>query len=518
MDWQLFLAMNVMVVSVVVALLALRLRYPGYPIVVASHGFVLAAGLLAWWFRPTWLLPAVLIPFVPFVGVPTLLNHLKLRAEKKRDTQTLARLTRWMGWLYPTRAGSFAAELSLATRHSNDATLDAALAAVEAARTTDDERAIVQALRAAYRGDWAAALAATERADDPHLMVRTLKIRALGERGRIDEMVQAYETAKTRLIGEHAAEALLFVFAFTGHADAVDRLLNGALKTYPAETRNFWIARTRLRADPGDMTAAVMLDHLSVAASRERSRLAAARARVEAPAPLSPALAAAVGALDARLVRDQARRAVPLKRLYATVALIALNLVVFAYSEWTGSSEDMRHLWTLGALWPPSITQRGEWWRLATATVLHFGLLHLAANMFMLLVFGRLVETRIGSLLTALLYTVAAVGSSAAVYALMRYGIAEEGVLVGASGAIFGLVGLSLALDIKDWLVSRDRLDRARIGSLLVVLSLQAVIDNMIPNVSFAGHTSGLVIGLLLGGALALLQHCCTKRNGTTPQ
>jgi rhomboid protease GluP len=101
------------------------------------------------------------------------------------------------------------------------------------------------------------------------------------------------------------------------------------------------------------------------------------------------------------------------------------------------------------------------------------------------------------------LYVACAVGSTATVYALMRAGVLPEAFLVGASGAIFGLVGVMLAFDVAAWIRSRDRLDRSRVASLLALLGLQALVDFAIPNISFAGHASGLVIGFVLGGGIA---------------
>jgi rhomboid protease GluP len=516
MDWQLVIALNVMVISAAIGLMALRLRFPGYLTIIAIHALVLAVGAVAWWAQPDWLLAAVAVPFVPLVVAPWCFNIVARRAEARGDAAMVARMARWSMRLQPSDRGGFLFDLGQATRLPTDVDADRALADLEVRATSDDERAIVQATRATTRSDWPAAVAAAERSQDPNLVIRPLKIRALGETGRLDEMWRAYDDAKTRLIGAQHSEALLFVLAFTGRIDGVMRLLQGPLKGYPPDTQQFWLARARRRADPTDAIAAAALHKLATTAVRERSRVAAAKALNETMPPLSADADVAITAAAARLTRDMAQRAIPFSRLYATMLLMAVNLIMFAVTEWTGSSEDLRHLWTWGAMWPPSITMKGEWWRLATATILHFGPIHLAANMLMLSAFGRLVETRLGPLMMPLLYGICAVGSTAVVYGLMRAGYIPESVLIGASGAIFGLVGISLALDLTAWMISRDRLDLSRVASLLMLLGLQAMVDFAIPNVSFAGHASGLIIGLCLGGIVAVGQRVLSRRKLAT--
>jgi rhomboid protease GluP len=513
MDWQLVIALNMMVISAAGALIALRLRFPGYVTMVAIQALVLAAGGAALWLRPDWLLAAVAVPFVLLVAIPWGLGIVAARAEERGDTATFERIHRWFYWVRRLR-GDPMVELGA---DATEADIDQALANSEARATSDDERAIIQATRASNRADWPATLAAAERTRDPHLVVRPAKIRALGEAGRLDDMWRAYDDAKTRLVGPPHVEALLFVFAFTGRVDGVMRLLLGPLKAFPDESKQFWLARARRRADPSDTAAAAVLERLANEATPERTRRAAARELHATNTPsISPETDAAITAAAARLVRDMTQRAIPFTRLYATMLLMAANLIMFAVTEWTGSSEDLRHLWTWGAMWPPSITMQGEWWRLATATVLHFGPLHLSANMLMLSVFGRDVETRLGPLLMTFLYGICAIGSTAVVYGLMHAGHIPESVLIGASGAIFGLVGIALALELAAWIISRDQLDRSRVTSLLMLLGLQAVIDFAIPNISFAGHASGLVIGLCLGGLTALGQRVLSRRKLAT--
>ena len=111
--------------------------------------------------------------------------------------------------------------------------------------------------------------------------------------------------------------------------------------------------------------------------------------------------------------------------LCATVVvmgLVALNIAAFGLELWLGGSESPRILYRLGAMWPPAIMPHGQWWRLVTASFLHFGPVHLAFNMLTLVVVGLWVEAAIGHWRTLVVYLLAGIGSSAAVLLMVRHG------------------------------------------------------------------------------------------------
>jgi membrane associated rhomboid family serine protease len=122
---------------------------------------------------------------------------------------------------------------------------------------------------------------------------------------------------------------------------------------------------------------------------------------------------------------------------YVTVT-VALAIIATAWLV-TGFFPDeasLRAVW-----WDEESLARGEWWRALTAIFAHGGLLHLVFNLLALLSFGPLVERRIGSLRFAGLYFGAGFASLFA-HALYRPGLP----VVGASGAIFGILGILIIL------------------------------------------------------------------------
>jgi membrane associated rhomboid family serine protease len=129
----------------------------------------------------------------------------------------------------------------------------------------------------------------------------------------------------------------------------------------------------------------------------------------------------------------------------------------------------------------------GDWWRLITAAFLHYGPFHLLLNMLALYWFGSALEQRIGSGKFLLLYVVSGLAGSAG--ALIA---APTTPTVGASGAIFGILGAGLVLE--------QQRDYVFGGSALGVIILNLVFTFSIPNISIGGHIGGLA-----GGAAATL-------------
>lgn len=137
---------------------------------------------------------------------------------------------------------------------------------------------------------------------------------------------------------------------------------------------------------------------------------------------------------------------------------------------------------------------QGELYRLVTAGFLHYGVLHLLLNMWVLNIFGREVERLVGRWRFLVLYVLCGVGGT--VCALL---LAPEGALAGASGSVFGLFGAMLLF------LKKLKLNPQQIV-LLIVLNFAFgffISGNTGINVSWQGHLGGLITGLLAGGVLA---------------
>lgn len=177
------------------------------------------------------------------------------------------------------------------------------------------------------------------------------------------------------------------------------------------------------------------------------------------------------------------------------VVLIAYVTMAFL----TGFPEpDSEKLAAFG--WMTSLAvSEGEWWRLLTSSFLHGGLLHLAMNSWALIALGPPLERSIGSLRFAALYGIAELASSLAVCLVYD----PRMPVVGGSGAIFGILGGVLALQMRQGRHALSFLDFEGPRRMLITIAVYLVLGAFIPFVSNTGHVGGLVGGFL--GAFVFL-------------
>ncbi len=171
-----------------------------------------------------------------------------------------------------------------------------------------------------------------------------------------------------------------------------------------------------------------------------------------------------------------------------TQVIIALNLIAFvvqvvffdarAFSAGTSGSE----LGTAGFF----IDQRGEWWRIFSGGFVHIGILHLAMNMYSLHIIGPILEQRLGPVRYSLAYAASLVGGSFG--ALL---ISPNQITMGASGAIFGLLGL-LVIMFRSRGIS---INQSGLGPVLMI-NLFITLSGY---VSLGGHAGGFIVGAALG-------------------
>ena len=187
----------------------------------------------------------------------------------------------------------------------------------------------------------------------------------------------------------------------------------------------------------------------------------------------------------------------------ATTAIIVAILIGFGIEVLTGAWLDGAKLARLGAIVPEWINE-GQYWRLLTAMFLHGDgtvggdVLHLGFNLLALFQIGRLYELMFGTRRFLLIYFVSGLAASITSY------LHAAGASVGASGAIFGILG---AFIFSVWRSPRWRHERAArsiVRQLIFLILANIAIGARIPQIDLAAHLGGLVTGLLLG---VLLPH-----------
>jgi membrane associated rhomboid family serine protease len=170
-----------------------------------------------------------------------------------------------------------------------------------------------------------------------------------------------------------------------------------------------------------------------------------------------------------------------------TVGIIAICVLLFlatgSFGPGGGGGDALfRRL----ALFGPAVAD-GEYWRLVTSAFLHDGILHIAFNMYLLWLLGQMLEPVLGSRRFAALYAASLLAGSFG--ALL---VEPNALTVGASGAIFGLMGAA-AVELRARGVN---ILQTNIG-LLIVFNLG--LSFVLSNISIGGHIGGLVGGVLVG-------------------
>ena len=336
-------------------------------------------------------------------------------------------------------------------------------------------------------------------------------VRALGELGDLNGLLQALEQAERKLEQAGSSRTLnllrMFALAFGGQPQPVQYLFDTSLSQYSLSIRQFWLATAELAAG----NEAVGRQQLEMLQHRGNAGLNRAIAwRLSRP-PLVPnriltdrskqILSRIPNVLD-REARNK-RTLFSNQTAYATYGLIAINLLVFGFEVALGGSQNPHVLAHMGALAPGLVIDFGQWHLLLTSIFLHAGALHLSMNMMGLYFFGNIVENALGRGRYLLLYFISGIGSMLTLVGLVAINhLPVQITVVGASGAIMGLLGAIGAILLWDWRRHKSRVAAKRLRTVLFIVVLQTVFDLVTPQVSLESHLSGLIIGFLFSNLL----------------
>lgn len=183
-----------------------------------------------------------------------------------------------------------------------------------------------------------------------------------------------------------------------------------------------------------------------------------------------------------------------------TFALIATNVFLFLVVTALGGGlfkVDSEVMIRFGTDYTP-LTLAGQWWRLFTSMFLHFGLFHVAFNMWALYVNGRVAERIFGSSRYLAIYLVA--GLSGSVASLLWHPIVNG---AGASGAIFGVLGAMIAFFLKREGGVPASVIKAQLTSVSIFVAYSLLNAARYQGIDNAAHLGGLVAGFVLGFILS---------------
>ncbi|HZP17298.1 MAG TPA: rhomboid family intramembrane serine protease [Terriglobales bacterium] len=218
------------------------------------------------------------------------------------------------------------------------------------------------------------------------------------------------------------------------------------------------------------------------------------------PQPICPDCRAAIIARAQSQNAFPGRSAVVAQQMPLTLAIVALNVLVFALMVLSGVSPGVPEppqLIRWGADFGP-LTLTTQPWRILTSNYIHIGALHILLNMWCLWNLGALAERIFDRWTYFLTYT--ACGLAGSIVSLWRHPMS---IGAGASGAIFGMAGALISALYLARLPVHPSALKATLKSLLSFAGYNLFFGTVVPGIDNSAHLGGFVTGLLLGAVLA---------------
>ncbi len=476
---------------------------------------VLACTAAAWLLRPdlagyvgaaVWLC----LLFLPAVGLRKAADLVP--AERYPEARRIVSALRW---LHPTKGLRAELRFLQAMEAAQNGAPIRAGELLQNLRGTNN-RAALQVIAQSFRirGDWTGLLAWFHQnfslgALTEEAALLPLYFRALGETGALDDLVAQVAARAPRLLASPQHEftfdsCVMVMLAFTGRTETLTHLLETRFRSLRAEVKEFWIGTSELAAgvDQRGRSRLQALQNESRDALIRADIATRLNARQDLRVTLSPTAEITVRRFEKNLATRRRSILSPDSSLPtpAVTTLIALNVAMFLLEIRLGGTTNSYTLHRLGALEPVAVLSLGQYWRLLSALFLHYGPLHLLVNLYALYVLGPSLERSLGSFRFAACYLAAGIGSSAGVVAMWRFGWTKADLLVGASGAVMGIVGTWGGLLLRHRHVP---MARRRLITIALIVLLQTAFDFLTPQVSMAAHLCGFLSGLIIGLLLA---------------
>jgi membrane associated rhomboid family serine protease len=183
-----------------------------------------------------------------------------------------------------------------------------------------------------------------------------------------------------------------------------------------------------------------------------------------------------------------------LTKFPVTTVIIAINVIYFILLHLFPSVNDGETIYKWGAYYLPAV-QEGEYYRLIAPIFMQIGISHFIFNVFSLFMFVSVLEHLIGWGRFIIIYMVSGIAGYVTTYLFSASDLS-----LGASGAIFGVLGAFLYLSMKKS-VMLDEMSRKTIIPILILNLIFTFID---PGISITGHIGGFVVGYALSALLRI--------------
>jgi membrane associated rhomboid family serine protease len=331
-------------------------------------------------------------------------------------------------------------------------------------------------------------------ADEPTL--RLEEGRRLLDDGDFDGAVRVLAQLTGHPDPELSGEAWQLIGTARYRADDEEGALAAWLSAARAGGRNAWLgwrSAAEQQVRDGDLEAAI-------ASYREADRRAPPMERGAIANRIAWLLKETGHDFAARRQFNRARGAYASHTAYVTYLIIAICAALFLIDGALsgGSTLGGGLFGGLGPLGQANaingvMVAQGEWWRIFTSAFFHLGLIHIGFNMYVLYLYGSIVEHMYGPIEYAAIYLLCAAGGS-----VLTMLVDPVQFAAGASGAIFGLIGLLFVVSRRHHAVL-GREARSLIGGIGSYLVFLLIFTFVVPGISWTGHLGGLAVGAILG-------------------
>lgn len=183
--------------------------------------------------------------------------------------------------------------------------------------------------------------------------------------------------------------------------------------------------------------------------------------------------------------------------------LVAMNIIIFIICTFAGDV-----LYNMGRLDIWDVLVQGEYGRVVWAMFLHSGINHLVNNMLILFFLGAMIEKEVGHIPYAIFYFISGIGGNL-LSLLVKVIQSDMSGSIGASGAVFGLDGVLLAMV----LFSGRRMQNVTPTRVLLMIFLSLYSGFTGYNIDNAAHVGGLVTGFIAGLILCMLDRLRSYRH-----
>lgn len=188
-----------------------------------------------------------------------------------------------------------------------------------------------------------------------------------------------------------------------------------------------------------------------------------------------------------------------------SATLVAINVIVFLICTFTGDL-----LYNVGELGVWGVLVQKEYGRILWAMFLHSGINHLVNNMIILFFLGAMIEKEVGHIRYAICYLLSGIGGNL-LSLWVKVRTSSMVCSIGASGAIFGLDGVLLAMVF----FSGRRMENVTPARVILMILYSLYSGFTGQNIDNAAHVGGLLTGFLLGTAICLIDRRKAKKSGS---